>query len=140
MTETRFLRHTFRPCKRTRRLLKEITHENYFNCCTLPARTDLYGLFAEWISQLHPPAAPDESARDSVSCLCQRIAFRGVLLRDSIARWTAVAFGLLRATRADAVGGGALQHPCVSSDTGAGEHPSGSGCRCTLGTGLRSIP
>src|ERR1700728_2413994 len=140
MTETRFLHHTFRPCKRTRRFLKEITHENYVNCCTLPAGTDLFGLFAERVSQLHPPAAPDESARDSVSCLRQRVAFRGVLLRDSIARWAAVAFRLLRATCADAVGGRALQHPCVSSDACAGEHPSGSGCLCTLGTGLCSVP
>src|ERR1700722_5057599 len=111
-----FLHRTFRPCRRTRRPSKEITHENYFNCCALSAGADLYGLCAEWISQLHPPAAPGESARDSVSCLRQRVAFRRVLFRNPIARWAAVAFGLLRATCADAIGGGALQHPCVSPD------------------------
>jgi len=75
----------------------------------------------------YPPAAPGESARDSVSCLRQRVAFCRILLRDSIARWAAVAFGLLRATCADSVGGGTLQHPCVSPDACAGEHSSGSG-------------
>src|ERR1700722_14657902 len=108
MTGTRFLRHTFRPCRRTRRPSKEITHEDCFDYCALPTGTNLYRLFVEWISQLHPPTTPDESARDSVSCLRQRVAFRRILLRDSIARRAAVAFGLLRATCADVVGGGAL--------------------------------
>src|ERR1700719_4799520 len=124
MTGTRFLQRTFRPCIRTRRPPREITHEDCFDHCSLPAGADLYGLWAEWISQLHPPAAAAESARDSVSCLRQRVAFCRILLRDSSARWAAVAFRLLRATCADSVGGGALQHPCVSPDACAGEHPS----------------
>jgi exodeoxyribonuclease-3 len=33
-----------------------------------------------------------------------------------------------------------LQHPCVSPDACAGEHCSGSGGLCTLGTGLPSVP
>src|SRR6202521_3767685 len=111
MTGTRFLHRTFSPCRRTRRPPREATHEDCFDFCALPAGADVYGLWAEWISQLHPPAAPGESAHDSVSCLRQRVAFCRILLRDSIARWAAVAFGLLRATCADSVGGGALQHP-----------------------------
>src|ERR1700733_709384 len=140
MTGRRSLHRTFRPCRRTRRPSKEITHENYFNCCALSAGADLYGLCAEWISHLHPPAAPGESARDSVSCLRQRVAFRGVLLRDPIARRPATAFGLLRAPCADAIGGGTLQHPCVSPDACACEHSSGSGGLCTVDTGLPSVP
>jgi uncharacterized membrane protein YphA (DoxX/SURF4 family) len=43
------------------------THKNYFNCCSLPAGADLYVLWAEWISQLHPPgAAPGESTSNPV--------------------------------------------------------------------------
>src|SRR5260370_40283701 len=114
MTGTRFLHHTFTPCRRTRRPPREITHEDCFDFCALLAGASLCGFWAEWISQLHPPAVPGESARDSVSCLRQRVAFCRILLRDSIARWAAVAFGLLCATCADSVGGGALQHPCVS--------------------------
>src|SRR5579864_6594931 len=140
MTGTRFLHRIFRPCRRTRRRLGESTHENYFSCFSLPTRVDLYGLWAEWISQLHPPAAPGESAGNPVFCCRQRIAFCRVLFCASIARWAAVAIGLLRATRADRVGGRALQHPCVSPDDGAGEHSSGSGGFCTVGTGLPSVP
>src|SRR5580704_2845635 len=140
MTGTRFLHRTFRPCKRTCRPPREGKHEDCFDFCALPAGADLYGLWAEWISQLHPPAAPGESARDSVSCLRQRVAFCRILLRDSIARWAAVAFGLLRAPCADSVGGGVVQHPCVSPDAGAGDHCSGSGGLRTVDTGLPSVP
>src|ERR1700674_3598640 len=140
MTGTRFLHHTFRPCRRTCKPSKEITHENYFNCCALSAGADLYSFCSEWISQLHPPAATGESARNSVSCLRQRVAFRRILLRDSIARRAAAAFGLLRATCADAIGGGDLQHPCISPDACAREHSSGSGGLCTVDTGLPSVP
>src|SRR6202162_1056030 len=140
MTGTRFLHRTFRPCRRTRRPPREGTHEDCFDFCALPAGADLYGPWAEWISQLLPPAAPGESTRDSVSCLRQRVAFCRILLRDSIARWAAVAFGLLRSTCADSVGGGALQHPRVSPDACACEHCSGSGGLCTVGTGLPSVP
>src|ERR1700730_17145539 len=140
MTGTRFLHRTFRPCRRTLRPPREGKHEDCFDFCALPAGADLYGSWAEWISQLHPPAAPGESARNSVSCLRQRVAFCRILLRVSIARWAAVAFGLLRASCADSVGGGALQHSCVSPDACAGEHCSGSGGLCTVGTGLPSVP
>src|SRR5271169_4740300 len=140
MTGTRFLHRTFSPCRRTRRPSREDTHENYFNCCSLSTRPYVYGLWVKWISQLHPPAAPGESTGDSVSCLRQRVAFRRILLRDSISRWAAVAFGLLRAPGTDTAGCGAVQHPCVSPDDGAGEHSSGSGGLCTVGTGLPSVP
>jgi hypothetical protein len=53
---------------------------------------------------------------------------------------TAAVLRLLRATCDDSVGGGALQHPCVSPDACAGEHCSGSGGLCTVGTGLPSVP
>src|SRR3984893_2592812 len=120
MTGTRFLHHTFSPCRRTRRLPREITHEDCFDFCALPAGVDLYGLWAEWISQLHPPAATGESARDSVSCWRQRITLCCVLLRLAGPWWTAVAFGLLRATCADTACCGTLQHPRVPPDDGTG--------------------
>src|SRR5580700_9214382 len=101
MTGTRFLHHIFRPCRRTRRLSREDTYENYFNCCSLSSRPYVYGLWAEWISQLHPPATTHESARASVSYLRERVAFCRILLRDAIARRVAVAFGLLCATCTD---------------------------------------
>src|ERR1017187_441139 len=140
MTGTRFLHRMFKPCRRTRRPSREDTYENYFDFFALPAEADIYGLWAEWISQLHPPAAPGESARDAVLCCRQRIALCCVLLRLAGPWRTAVAFGLLRATCADSVGGGALQHPCVSPDACAGEHYSGSGGLCIVGTGLPSVP
>src|ERR1700675_666632 len=140
MTGTRFLHHTFSPCRRTRRPPREGADEDCFDFCALPAGPDLYGLWVERISQLYPPAAAAESAHKSVSCLRQRVAFCRILLRDSSARWAAVAFRLLRATCADSVGGGALQHPSVSPDASAGEHPSGSVFLCTVGAGLPSVP
>src|ERR1700730_8271962 len=88
-------------------LLREDTHENYFNCCSLSTGPYVYGLWVERISQLHPPAAAHESARNPVLCCRQRIALCCVLLRPAGPWWTAVAFGLLRATCADSVGGGA---------------------------------
>src|SRR4029077_19201199 len=115
-------------------------YENHFNGCSLATGADLYGFWAERISQLHPSAAAGESASDSVSCHRQRVAFCRILLRNPIARWATVAFGLLRATCADSVGGGALQHPCVSPDSCAGDHCSSSGGLRTVGTGLPSIP
>src|SRR4029077_17848787 len=72
---TRFLHRIFRPCRRTRRPPREVTYEDCIDFCALPAGADLYGLWAEWISQLHPPAASRESTHDSVSCLRQRVAF-----------------------------------------------------------------
>src|SRR5882724_10686565 len=108
MTETRSLHRIFKPYRRTRRASREDTHENYFNCCSLSTGPYVYGLWVERISQLHSPAAPGESAGNSVLCCCQRIALCRILLRDAIARRAAVAFGLLRATCADGVGSGAL--------------------------------
>src|ERR1700719_4236957 len=140
MTGPRFLHRIFRPCKRTRGPSKENSHENYFDRFSLPAGADLYGLWTEWISQLHPPAAPGESCRNSVLCCRERIALCRLLLRAAGARWIAAALRLLRATCTDSVGGGALQHPCVSPDASAGEHCSGSGGLCTVGTGLPSVP
>src|SRR5258708_35526219 len=135
MIGTCFLHRTFRPCRRTRRASREDTHENYFNCCSLSTRPYVYGLWVERISQLHPPAAPGESAGNPVLCCRQRIALCRVLFRDASARWAAVAFGLLHPACADSVGGGALQHPCVSLDAFAGDHCSGSVGLCTVGTG-----
>src|ERR1700676_1976600 len=140
MTGTRFLHHTFSPCRRTRRPPREGTHEDCFDFCALPAGADVYGLWAERVPSLYPPAATGESDRDSVPCRRQRIALCRVLFRAAGARWGAVDFGLLRATCADSVGGGALQNPCVSPDACAGEHPSGSGGLCTVGAGLPSVP
>src|ERR1700674_2914157 len=140
MTGTHFLHRIFSLCRRTHRFPQEITHENYFNCCSLPAVGYLYCRWTELISQLHPPAASGESAGNPVLCCRQRIALCCVLLRLAGPWWTAVAFGLLRATCADSVGSGALQHPCVSPDACAGEHSSGSGGLCTVGTGLPSVP
>src|SRR5579864_5533749 len=140
MTGTRFLLRTFRPCRRTRRPSREETYENYFNCCPLSTGPDVYGLWAEWISAVYPPTASDEPACDAVSCLRQRVAFCRILLRHAGRWWAAVACGLLRAACADSLGGGALQHPCVSPDSCAGEHCSGAGGLCTVGTGLPSVP
>src|SRR6266852_6748826 len=127
MTGMRSLLHIFRPCRRTHRTSKENSHENYFNCCSLSTRPSVHSLWAEWISQLHPPADPGESAGNPVLCSRQRIALCRILFRGSSTCWAAVAFRLLRPTCADSVGGGALQHPCVSPDVFAGDHCSGSG-------------
>src|ERR1700722_6476920 len=135
-----FLHNTFKPCKRTHKLLKEITYEDCFDFCTLPAGADLYGLWAEWISQLHPPAAPGESAGNPVPYRRQRIALCCVLLRAAGAWRTASALRLFRATGADTACCGALQHPRVPPDDGTGEHCSGSGSLCTVGTGLPAVP
>src|SRR5579859_184356 len=140
MTGTRFLHRTFRPCRRTRRLSREDTHENYFNRCSLSTGPDLYGLWVERISQLHPPAAAGESTSNPVLCCRQRIALCRLLFRCAGSWRTAATLRLLRPPCADGVGSGALQHPCVSPDACAGEHCSGSGGLCTVGTGLPSVP
>src|SRR5580700_3740340 len=140
MTGTRFLHHIFRPCRRTRRLSREDTYENYFNCCSLSTGPYVYGLWAERISQLHPPAAPGESAGNAVLCCRQRIALCCILFRGAGSWRTAAALRLPRATCADSVGGGALQHPGVSPDVCAGDHCPGSGGFGTVGTGLPSVP
>src|SRR5580698_126628 len=140
MTGTRFLRHIFRPCRRTRRPSREDTHENCFDCCSLSTGPYVYGLWAEWISQLHPPAASGESAGDAVLCCRQCIALCCVLFRCAGSWRTAAPLRLPRATRADSAGGGTLQHPCVSLDARASDHCSGSGGLCTVDTGLPSVP
>ena len=68
-----------------------------------------------------------------------RIAFCRVLLRGAVDWRAAFALRLLRATRAYAACGGALQHPRVSSDACAGDHCSGTGSICALGPGLPAI-
>src|SRR5579863_1859146 len=140
MTGTHSLHHIFKPCRRTHRPSREDTHENYFYCCSLFTGPYVYGLWAERISQLHPPAAPGESAGDAVLCCRQRIALCRVLFRDAGSWRIAAALRLLRATGVDSVGGGALQHPCVSLDACAGDHCSGLGGLCTVGAGLPSVP
>jgi uncharacterized protein len=48
-------------------------------------------------------------------------------------------FRLLRSACADAVGGGALQLPCISPDAFADDHCSGSGGLCAMGAGLSRV-
>src|SRR5450631_2307012 len=114
MTGTHFLRHIFRPCRRTRRPSKEETYENYFNCGSLPAGADLYDLWVERISQLHPSAAAGESAGDPVLCCRQCVALCRLLFRGAGSWRTAATLRLLRTSCTDSVGGGALQYSCVS--------------------------
>src|SRR5882724_1003935 len=140
MTGTRFLHHTFRPCRRTRRPSKEDTHENYFNCCSLSTGPDVYGLWAERVSQLHSPAAPGESTGTPVPYRRQRIALCCVLFRRASAWRTAATLRLFRAPCTDTACGGALQHPRVSPDDGTGEHCSWSGGLCTVDSGLPAVP
>src|ERR1700686_3024071 len=140
MTPKRSLRLIFRPCRRTRRLSKEAAHEDCFDCCAVPAGAAVCSLWAEWISQLYPPVATGESRGNPVPCCGQRIALRRVLLRVAGAWRTAAILRLFRATCADTACCGTLQHPCVSRDDGTGEHCSGSGGLCTVGTGLPSVP
>src|SRR5579864_2522049 len=139
MTGTRFLRHIFRPCRRTRRPSKENSYENYFNRCSLSAGADLYGLWVEWISQLYPPATPGESIGNAVLCCRQRIALCRVLFRRAGSWRTAAALRPFRASGTDTSGCGALQHPRVPSDDGTGDHCSWSGGLCTVVTGLPSV-
>src|SRR6266481_4789078 len=140
MTGTRFLHRTFRPCRRTCRPSREDTYENYFNCCSLSAGADVYGLWTERVPSLYPPAATGESRGNPVPCCGQRVALRRVLLPVAGPWWAAAALRLFRATCADTACRGALQHPCVPPDDGAGEHCSGSGGLSTVGTGLPSVP
>src|SRR5882724_5672212 len=104
MTGTRFLHHTFRPCRRTRRLSKEDTHENYFNCCSLFTGPDVYGLWVERISQLYPPAATHKSAGVTVFWRHRRIPLCRVLLRGAGVWWAVAALRPIRATSADSAG------------------------------------
>ena len=58
-----------------RRPFREGTHEDCVDFCALSAGADVYSLWAERVPSLYPPAATGESARDSVPCRRQRIAF-----------------------------------------------------------------
>src|ERR1700686_390836 len=109
MTGTRFLHRTFRPCRRTRRPFREGTHEDCFDFCALSAGADVYGLWAERVSSLYPPAATGESRGNPVPCCGQRIALRRVLLPVAGPWWAAAALWLFRATCAGAACWGALQ-------------------------------
>src|ERR1700688_4273939 len=140
MTGTHFLHRIFSPCKRTRRPSREITHENYFNYCSLSTGPYVYGLWVEWISQLYPPAATGESAGNAVLCCRQRIALCRVLLRWAGAWRAAAALRLFRATCADTACRGAIQHPCVSPDDGTGEHRARAGRLRVVDSGLRAVP
>src|ERR1700722_10886210 len=58
MTARRSLRLIFRPCRCTRRLSREATHEDCFDCWAVPAGAAVYSLWAEWVSSLYPAAPP----------------------------------------------------------------------------------
>src|ERR1700686_2931939 len=140
MTGTHFLLPIFSPCRRTRRPSREDTYENYFDCCSLSTRPYVYGLWAERISQFYPPAAAHESAGVTVFWRRHRIALCRVLLRWAGAWWAAAALRLFRAACAASVGGGALQHPCVSPDDGSGQHRARAGRLRVVESGLPAVP
>src|SRR5580700_11407768 len=77
-------------------LLERIHIENYFDCCSLSTGPYVYGLWVKRISQLHPPAAPGESAGNPVPGCRQHVAFCRVLFRCAGSWRTAVALRLLR--------------------------------------------
>src|SRR5882757_283051 len=138
-TVMRFSRRTFRPFKRTRRRskdLRETTYEDCFRHCALSAWADVYGLWPERISQLHPPATTDEPACDTVLCCHQRVAFCRVLLRDAVDWRVAVAFRLLCAARAHGACGGVVQHPCLPPHAVAAHR---SGARRLRAVGARLL-
>src|SRR5271156_3245817 len=114
MTGASFSRRIFKPCGRTCKPSKENSYEDCFDCFTLFAGANIYGLWAEWVSSIHPSAAADESPVSPVPGCGQRIALCRVLFRDTGNRRTALALRLLCAACADPVGGGTLQHPGVS--------------------------
>src|ERR1700732_2271411 len=140
MTGMRFLHRTFSPFRRTRRPPREITHEDCFDFCALPAGADVYGLWAERVSSLYTPAATGESRGNPVPCRRQRIALCRVLLRAAGAWRTAAALRLFRPTCADTACCGALQHPCVSPDDGTGQHHARAGRLRVVDSGLPAVP
>src|SRR5882724_5616994 len=140
MTGTRFLPRTFRPCRRTRRSSRETTHEDCFDFFALSAGADVYGLWAERVPSLYPPAATGESRGNPVPCCGQRIALRRVLLRAAGAWRTAAILRLFRATCADTACCGALQHPRVPPDDGTGHHRARVGRLRVVDSGLSSVP
>src|SRR5580704_15930275 len=107
--------------------LREDTHENYFNCCSLFTGPDVYGLWVERISQLYPPAATHKSAGVTVFWRHRRIPLCRVLLRGAGVWWAVAALRPIRATCADIAGCGALQHPGVSPDDVTGHHRACAG-------------
>src|SRR6266852_199215 len=139
MTGTRFSHRTFSPCRRTRRPFREGTHEDCFNFCALSVGADVYGLWAERVPSLYPPAATGESASNPVPCRSQRIALCRVLLRTAGAWRTAATLRLFRATCADTACCGALQHSRVPPDDGTGQHCARAGRLCVVDSGLPSV-
>src|SRR6267142_3190213 len=101
MTGTRFLHRTFSRCRRTPKLSREDTRENYFNRCSLSAGADVYGLWVERVPSLYPPVATGESPGTPVPCCGQRIALCRVLFRLAGPWWAAAALRLFRATCSD---------------------------------------
>src|ERR1700722_8098859 len=140
MTARRSLRLIFRPCRCTRRLSREATHEDCFDCWAVPAGAAVYSLWAEWVSSLYPAAATGESTGDPVPCCRKRIALCRVLLRAAGARLPAAALRLFRATCADTACCGALQHPCVSPDDGTEHNCARAGRLRVVDFGLPSVP
>src|ERR1700732_5500071 len=140
MTGMRFLHRTFSPFRRTRRPPREITHEDCFDFCALPAGADVYRLWAERVSSLYPPAATGESRGNPVPYRRQRIALCRLLLRAAGAWRTAAALRLFHATCADTACCGALQHPCVSPDDGTGPHRARAGRVRVVAFGLPPVP
>src|ERR1700732_897055 len=140
MTGMRFLHRTFSPFRRTRRPPREITHEDCFDFCAPSAGADVYGLWAERVPSLYPPAATGESRGNPVPCCGQRIALRRVLLPVAGPWWAAAALRLFRATCANTACCGALQHPCVSPDDGAGQHRARAGRLRVVDFGLPAVP
>src|SRR5271170_3810515 len=92
-----------------------------------PDRPDVYGLWAERISQLYPPAAALESAGVTVFWRHRRIPLCRVLLRGAGVWWAVAALRPIRAPCADTAGCGALQHPGVSPDDVTGHHRACAG-------------
>src|SRR5580704_6443765 len=140
MTATRSLSLIFKPCRRTRRLPREATHEDCFDCRSLSTGADVYGLWTEWVSSFYPPAAAGESRGTTVPCCRQRIALRRVFLRVAGHWWAAPALRLFRTACADAACCRALQYPCVSPDDGTGQHHARAGRLCVVDSGLPAVP
>src|SRR6202162_332956 len=121
MIATRSWRLIFRPCRHGRRFSREAAHENSFDYCSLSAGADVYGLWAERVPSLYPPAAAGEPPGDPVPCCRKPVAFCRILLRAAGAWRTTAALRLFHATCADTACCGALQHPRVSPDDGTGQ-------------------
>lgn len=84
MTGKSFSRRIFRLCGRARRPSKGHIHEDRFDDCSLSAGADVYGLWVERLSPLHPSAATGEPVGASVLWSHQRVALCRVLLRSTV--------------------------------------------------------